>query len=125
MQKPSKKIKRQFYRKARKEARRSDLHFTISVILFTMIHIIGMYCVSFDIEKSAMARVSNTHQAVFKAADALLEKGVRPTQQNVREVIGSGSITTINKALGDWWASLSERLNAVKTTLKFLSLYFA
>lgn len=70
-----------------------------------------MYCVLFDIEKSAMARVSNTHQAVFKAADALLEKGVRPTQQNVRDVIGSGSITTINKALGDWWASLSERLN--------------
>ncbi len=58
-----------------------------------------------------MARTSQTHQAVFKAADALLEKGVRPTQQNVREVIGSGSITTINKALGDWWATLSERLN--------------
>ncbi|TVQ71597.1 MAG: hypothetical protein EA373_04220 [Oceanospirillales bacterium] len=58
-----------------------------------------------------MARSSNTHQAVFKAADTLLEQGVRPTQQNVRDLIGSGSITTINKALGDWWGSLSERLN--------------
>ncbi|KGK41798.1 hypothetical protein LH51_12280 [Nitrincola sp. A-D6] len=58
-----------------------------------------------------MARSSNTHQAVLKAADTLLEQGIRPTQQNVRELIGSGSITTINRALGDWWASLSERLH--------------
>ncbi|MFN3880520.1 MAG: DNA-binding protein [Nitrincola lacisaponensis] len=58
-----------------------------------------------------MGRNSNTHQAVFKAADALLEQGVRPTQQNVRDMIGSGSITTINRALGDWWTTLSERLN--------------
>lgn len=58
-----------------------------------------------------MARSSNTHQSVLKAADTLLEQGIRPTQQNVRELIGSGSITTINRALGDWWASLSERLH--------------
>lgn len=58
-----------------------------------------------------MARSSNTYQSVFKAADTLLEKGVRPTQQNVRDLIGTGSITTINKALGDWWSTLSERLN--------------
>lgn len=58
-----------------------------------------------------MARSSNTHQSVFKAADTLLEQGIRPTQQNVRELIGTGSITTINRALGDWWGTLSERLN--------------
>ncbi len=53
---------------------------------------------------------SDTRQKVFAAADQLLEQGVRPTQQNVREVIGSGSLTTINKALGDWWQTLGERI---------------
>ncbi len=37
-------------------------------------------------------------------------EGVRPTQQNVRAELGSGSITTINKALNDWWAELGDRL---------------
>jgi hypothetical protein len=53
---------------------------------------------------------SDTRQKVFAAADQLLEQGTRPTQQNVRELIGSGSLTTINKALGDWWTSLGERI---------------
>ncbi|UTW12978.1 DNA-binding protein [Marinobacterium rhizophilum] len=53
---------------------------------------------------------SDTRQKVFVAADQLLEQGKRPTQQNVRELIGSGSLTTINKALGDWWTSLGERI---------------
>ncbi len=53
---------------------------------------------------------SDTRQKVFVAADQLLEQGLRPTQQNVRELIGSGSLTTINKALGDWWKSLGERI---------------
>ena len=57
-----------------------------------------------------MPRKSDTREKVFEAADALLQAGVRPTQQNVREHIGSGSITTINSALNLWWASLSERL---------------
>lgn len=54
---------------------------------------------------------SDTRQKVFIAADQLLEQGVRPTQQNVRELIGSGSLTTINKALGDWWQTLGERVS--------------
>lgn len=53
---------------------------------------------------------SDTRQKVYAAADQLLEQGLRPTQQNVRELIGSGSLTTINKALGDWWKSLGERI---------------
>jgi hypothetical protein len=53
---------------------------------------------------------SDTRQKVFLAADQLLEQGLRPTQQNVRELIGSGSLTTINKALGDWWTTLGERI---------------
>jgi hypothetical protein len=54
---------------------------------------------------------SDTRQKVYAAADQLLEQGLRPTQQNVRELIGSGSLTTINKALGDWWQTLGERIS--------------
>ncbi|NVK40533.1 MAG: DNA-binding protein [Oceanospirillaceae bacterium] len=54
---------------------------------------------------------SDTRQKVFVAADQLLEQGIRPTQQNVRELIGSGSLTTINKALGDWWKTLGDRVS--------------
>lgn len=43
-------------------------------------------------------------------ADRLLEEGIRPTQQNVRERLGSGSLTTINRALNDWWHTLAERI---------------
>ena len=52
----------------------------------------------------------STYDKVFEAADKLLAEGHRPTQQNVRNLLGSGSLTTINKALNDWWKSLGERL---------------
>jgi len=54
---------------------------------------------------------NSTRGRVFEAADQLLEQGIRPTQQAVREQIGSGSLTTINKALNDWWRTLGERIN--------------
>jgi len=57
-----------------------------------------------------MPRPSNTYERVFQAADQLLEQGVRPTQQKIREQLGSGSISTINKALGDWWQQLGQRM---------------
>lgn len=57
-----------------------------------------------------MPRPSNTYEKVFVAADKLLEQGVRPTQQKIREELGSGSISTINKALGDWWQQLGVRM---------------
>lgn len=57
-----------------------------------------------------MAQSGTTRDKVFEAADQLLELGIRPTQQNVRERIGSGSLTTINKALNDWWKTLGERI---------------
>ncbi|MGH1461187.1 MAG: DNA-binding protein [Neptuniibacter sp.] len=53
---------------------------------------------------------NSTQEQAKKAADKLLMEGVRPTQQNVRAELGSGSITTINKALNDWWAELGDRL---------------
>lgn len=57
-----------------------------------------------------MIHKQGTRERVFAAADALLEAGIRPTQQAVREKIGSGSLTTINRALNDWWQTLGERI---------------
>ncbi|MDO6564625.1 DNA-binding protein [Amphritea sp. 1_MG-2023] len=51
-----------------------------------------------------------TYERVFEIADSLLAQGRRPTQQLVRNELGAGSLTTINKALNDWWQGLGERL---------------
>jgi len=53
----------------------------------------------------------NTQNLVKEAADKLLREGVKPTQQNIRDRIGTGSITTINKALNTWWSELGVRLD--------------
>jgi hypothetical protein len=58
-----------------------------------------------------MPKKSDTREKVFAAADSLLQEGARPTQQTVRDRIGSGSITTINSALNTWWSTLSDRIN--------------
>ncbi len=55
----------------------------------------------------------DTRRKVFEVADELLREGKRPTQQLVRDRIGVGSITTINKGLNEWWAALSDRFNSV------------
>ncbi|MGB1237733.1 MAG: DNA-binding protein [Pseudomonadales bacterium] len=57
-----------------------------------------------------MPKQSDTAEKVFLAADQLLSEGRKPTQQTVRDIIGTGSITTINHALNDWWKSLAQRL---------------
>lgn len=57
-----------------------------------------------------MTKKSSTQERAKETADALLQEGVRPTQQNVRARMGCGSITTINKALNAWWQELGERL---------------
>ncbi|QJD70779.1 DNA-binding protein [Marinobacterium sp. LSUCC0821] len=49
---------------------------------------------------------------IYEIADQLLREGVKPTQQNVRERLGSGSLTTINRALNEWWGQLGSRLEA-------------
>ncbi|WP_417223219.1 DNA-binding protein [Amphritea sp.] len=51
-----------------------------------------------------------TYGKVFEIADKLLAEGRKPTQQMVRNELGSGSLTTINKALNDWWQGLGKRL---------------
>lgn len=57
-----------------------------------------------------MANKNDTHSRAIEVADRLLEEGIRPTQQNVRERLGTGSLTTINRALNDWWHTLAERI---------------
>ncbi|MBR9827986.1 MAG: hypothetical protein GYB41_05000 [Oceanospirillales bacterium] len=57
-----------------------------------------------------MPKKNDTHDRAIEIADRLLEEGIRPTQQNVRERLGSGSLTTINRALNDWWHTLAERV---------------
>lgn len=59
-----------------------------------------------------MNKKGDTQAKAKATADELLKEGIRPTQQNVRERMGSGSITTINKALNVWWQELGDRFKA-------------
>lgn len=54
---------------------------------------------------------TEARRKIAQAADDLLREGIRPTQQLIRERIGTGSITTINRGLNEWWQALSERFN--------------
>ncbi len=53
---------------------------------------------------------SDTYNLALQAADKLLLSGVRPTQQNIRDELGKGSISTIHRALTDWWQALGPRV---------------
>lgn len=61
--------------------------------------------------------ITNIRTKVFEVAEELLREGKRPTQQLVRERIGSGSLTTINRGLNEWWAVLSQRLSKTEQDL--------
>jgi chromosome segregation ATPase len=50
---------------------------------------------------------------VFRAADALLLQGDRPTIDRVRMKLGRGSPNTINDHLDAWWSRLGARLRDV------------
>jgi len=54
--------------------------------------------------------MSSTYQRAQEIADRLLQQGVRPTQQLVRNELGTGSVSTIHKALNDWWSGLGARI---------------
>ncbi|MDM0002976.1 DNA-binding protein [Variovorax sp. J22P240] len=47
---------------------------------------------------------------VWEAADALLQDGLRPTIERVRQRIGSGSPNTVSPMLERWFATLGKRL---------------
>jgi len=48
---------------------------------------------------------------VWEAADTLLQEGLRPTIERVRQKIGSGSPNTVSPMLERWFATLGKRLN--------------
>ncbi|WP_210395094.1 DNA-binding protein [Motiliproteus sediminis] len=54
---------------------------------------------------------SDTYVRAQQIADELLSKGVKPTQQLIRDALGKGSVSTIHRALSDWWSSLGNRIN--------------
>lgn len=53
---------------------------------------------------------TDTASLAIDAAYALLQKGVHPSIQAVRERLGKGSMTTIHAALQDFWAEVGRRL---------------
>lgn len=55
-----------------------------------------------------MARSGVRYEDVQRAIDALLEKGEAPSVHKVREVLGTGSFTTISEHLREWRARREE-----------------
>jgi len=53
-----------------------------------------------------------TQAQVNDAADALLQRGQRPTLDKLRAELGTGSPNTITRMVDVWWAGLAERLAA-------------
>ncbi|ARN41217.1 TPA: DNA-binding protein [Pseudomonas aeruginosa] len=51
-------------------------------------------------------------EAVFAAADAVLERGERPTVERVRLELGRGSPARVGALLDQWWALLAQRLRS-------------
>ncbi|MDH1105153.1 DNA-binding protein [Pseudomonas otitidis] len=47
---------------------------------------------------------------VFAAADAVLERGERPTVERVRQELGRGSPARVGALLDQWWDRLAQRL---------------
>ena len=54
--------------------------------------------------------VGVAEEAVFAAADAVLERGERPTVERVRLELGRGSPARVGALLDQWWALLAQRL---------------
>lgn len=53
-----------------------------------------------------------TQAQVNNAADALLQRGIRPTIEKLRAELGTGSPNTLMRMIDTWWAGLAERLAA-------------
>lgn len=56
-----------------------------------------------------MARIGITYEDVQRAIDTLLQRQESPSVQKVREVLGTGSFTTISAHLREWRARREER----------------
>lgn len=57
-----------------------------------------------------MARSGVTAEQVFEAIDEITAAGVRPTVENIRQRLGTGSPNTIAPMLADWFRQLPRRL---------------
>ena len=55
-----------------------------------------------------MARTGISFEDVRNAAESLLGRGLNPTIQRVRELLGTGSNTTISEHLKIWQLQLAE-----------------
>jgi hypothetical protein len=53
-----------------------------------------------------------TQSQVNNAADALLQRGIRPTIEKLRAELGTGSPNTLTRMVEAWWKGLAERLAA-------------
>jgi len=53
-----------------------------------------------------------TQTQVNDAADALLQRGIRPTIEKLRAELGTGSPNTLMRMVETWWSQLAERLAA-------------
>ena len=60
-----------------------------------------------------MARSGIRYEEVQEAAETLLSRGLNPTIQRVRELLGTGSNTTISEHLKHWQQQLAESPKAV------------
>lgn len=52
--------------------------------------------------------------SVFEAADALVESGMRPTLQNVRDKLGGGSFSTLSKFMEEYRAQAAAKSHPIK-----------
>ena len=52
--------------------------------------------------------------SVFEAADALVESGMRPTLQKVRDKLGGGSFTTLSKFMEEYRAQAEAKSHPIK-----------
>lgn len=60
-----------------------------------------------------MARTGISYEDVRNAAETLLGRGLNPTIQRIRELLGTGSNTTISEHLKSWQQQLSETTKIV------------
>lgn len=65
-----------------------------------------------EIEDLKAAHPSDTRQLVKEVASRLFLAGERPTRQRVRDLIGRGSMTTIDAGLREWWDGLRRQTRA-------------
>ena len=60
------------------------------------------YVTSYKGRHLGQEEMAINQQRVFQAAEQLIEQGTEPTNRNIREVLGGGSLETITPLLREW-----------------------